>query len=367
LEREKNVAKEERSRRRRVAIIGRVLASEKLFGDRFNDFIEISNDDSIIKKVDRKLCKQPTPSELVQNPLPSVEEPFKSFSELEELYQPNEENGWWSPTDCEATDTVAIVVPYRNREHYLKGFLSHMHPLLRKQNLRYQIFIIDQTDKKKFNRAKLLNVGAHVATKVVPLEKAVAPGYNFCFVMHDVDMVSMSDAMPYGCPKDDEPGPRHLSVYTVSHRNKCLYKELFGGVASMSYQHMINVNGYSNLYFGWGGEDDDMSSRVRVGAGMKIMRPKACSGPCRVFGDCMKDMGLIPGYENVDDENYGIWYMMGGRPEDVREKQMNPDHMQYLVYAEQRYPGEGLNTLEYTLVGQKQAYGGLYVHVKAAL
>ena len=110
-----------------------------------------------------------------------------------------------------------------------------------------------------------------------------------------------------------------------------------------------------------------MSSRIRIGAGMKIIRPKACSGPCRVFSDCMKDMGIIKGYDHVEDEHYGLWYMMGGKVEDVRDKSMNPDNMEYLVFAEQRYMGEGLNTLSYERIAKKQAYFGLYSHIKVLL
>ena len=57
--------------------------------------------------------------------------------------------------------------------------------------------------------------------------------------MHDVDMLSLSDGLPYNCPKEDEGGPRHLSVYTVSHRKKCLYKELFGGVAALATNNLL--------------------------------------------------------------------------------------------------------------------------------
>ena len=39
------------------------------------------------------------------------------------------------------------------------------------------------------------------------------------------------------------------------------YKNYVGGVLAMTKAHFIAVNGYSNLYFGWGGEDDDMSRR----------------------------------------------------------------------------------------------------------
>ena len=54
-----------------------------------------------------------------------------------------------------------------------------MHPLLRKQLLRYQIFVIDQSGKKKFNRAKLLNVGAVEASRVVPFDKSIAKAILF--------------------------------------------------------------------------------------------------------------------------------------------------------------------------------------------
>ena len=319
---------ENKKRIDRIKVAGRLLATEKLFGNRVKKYVETLSLEETNNKL--KKCKTPTYDELTENPLPMIEEPFLSFNELQEKYKPNEENGWWSPTNCEAVDTVAIIIPFRNREHYLQGFLQRMHPLLRKQLLRYQIFVIDQSGKKKFNRAKLLNVGAVEASRVVPFDKSIAKGYRFCFIMHDVDMLSLSDGLPYNCPKENEGGPRHLSVYTVSHKNKCLYKELFGGVAALSYEQFLNVNGYSNKYFGWGGEDDDMSSRIRIGAGMKIVRPRACSGPCRVFSDCMKDLDIIKGYEHVKDEKYGLWYMMGGKVEDVVSK--NP-YAQFLLYT----------------------------------
>lgn len=49
------------------------------------------------------------------------------------------------------------------------------------------------------------------------------------------------------------------------------YKDIFGGVSALSKQQMIKVNGFSNVYWGWGGEDDDMSARIRH-YGYKIAR-----------------------------------------------------------------------------------------------
>ena len=49
-----------------------------------------------------------------------------------------------SLNDTAATNTVAIVVPYRDRESHLKLFLQHMHPFLQKQKLTYRIYVIEQ-------------------------------------------------------------------------------------------------------------------------------------------------------------------------------------------------------------------------------
>ena len=39
------------------------------------------------------------------------------------------------------------------------------------------------------------------------------------------------------------------------------YENLVGGVFSLRTEHFRQLNGYSNSYWGWGAEDDDMSVR----------------------------------------------------------------------------------------------------------
>ena len=39
------------------------------------------------------------------------------------------------------------------------------------------------------------------------------------------------------------------------------YFLLVGGVFSVRGDHFLRLNGYSNMYWGWGGEDDDMGYR----------------------------------------------------------------------------------------------------------
>lgn len=40
------------------------------------------------------------------------------------------------------------------------------------------------------------------------------------------------------------------------------YYKYFGGACLMTQDHLARVNGWSNIYWGWGGEDDDMWRRL---------------------------------------------------------------------------------------------------------
>ncbi len=48
----------------------------------------------------------------------------------------------------------------------------------------------------------------------------------------------------------------------------------FGGIQAFKKSHYIQVNGNSNMFWGWGGEDDALSWRVRK-FGFKLTRPSA--------------------------------------------------------------------------------------------
>jgi len=40
------------------------------------------------------------------------------------------------------------------------------------------------------------------------------------------------------------------------------YKSLFGGAEAVNKKQFEKMNGFSNDYWGWGGEDDDISARL---------------------------------------------------------------------------------------------------------
>lgn len=56
--------------------------------------------------------------------------------------------------------------------------------------------------------------------------------------------------------------PLSRSVAVDKFNYKLLYSTLFGGVTAFRLQDFVGANGYPTVYWGWGGEDDDMYLRV---------------------------------------------------------------------------------------------------------
>jgi len=178
------------------------------------------------------------------NDIPSMDDMSAKFPGLEL-------GGRWSPKDCQAKHKVAIIVPYRDREPHLRAFLLNIHRFLQRQQVEYGIYIVEQSGSQPFNRAMLMNVGAAEALKQHDYQ---------CFIFHDVDLLPEDDRNLYTCPIQ----PRHMSVSIDSFLYRLPYDDIFGGVSAMTVDQFRAVNGFSNLFWGWGGEDDDMANRLRV-------------------------------------------------------------------------------------------------------
>jgi len=143
-------------------------------------------------------------------------------------------------------EKLAVVVPYRNREEHLKQFIPYMENILKEEGVPFNIFIIEQADNKPFNRAKLLNVGFNEAIS-----------YDY-FAFHDVDMLPVDS--DYSFPD----GPTHLSSEVEQFNWGLPYDGSFGGVTLFDKESFSKINGYSNEYWGWGAEDDDVLHRCMI-------------------------------------------------------------------------------------------------------
>jgi hypothetical protein len=152
---------------------------------------------------------------------------------------------------------LCIVVPYRDREEHLNKFTPHMKKYMEKnEDVDYEIIIVEQADTKPFNRAKLLNIGF--------LENRESD----YFIFHDVDMLPEDSDYCY------EENPTHLSSMVEQFGYKLPYDGYFGGVTLFDKESFEKINGYSNEYWGWGAEDDDVLLRCST-MGIPIFR-KSC-------------------------------------------------------------------------------------------
>lgn len=144
---------------------------------------------------------------------------------------------------------LGIIVPYRDRESHLARFVESMPKYLKSNKIKYEIIVVEQADDKPFNRGKLLNIGYLKA-------KELGCGY---VVFHDVDMIPIEVDYSYS------ELPMHLATNFELEYDKSKnlsFDDYFGGVTMFSSDTFERVNGYSNLYWGWGFEDDDLLFRV---------------------------------------------------------------------------------------------------------
>lgn len=136
---------------------------------------------------------------------------------------------------------LAVIVPYRDRPSHLEVFVPYMQEYLKDYD--YKIFVIEQADNKPFNRGKLLNIGAKIAIK---------EGFDY-FALHDVDMLPLK-----GVDYSYSETPIHLASIV---NKETPFMDYFGGVTLFNVHDFKIINGYSNEYWGWGFEDDDLLNR----------------------------------------------------------------------------------------------------------
>uniref|UniRef100_A0A1I8BX13 Glyco_transf_7N domain-containing protein n=1 Tax=Meloidogyne hapla TaxID=6305 RepID=A0A1I8BX13_MELHA len=173
------------------------------------------------------------------------------IEEIEAEYKDLMPGGHWRPKECKSRQKVAIVVPYRNREPHLRTFLNNIHRFVQKQQLDYAIFIVEQMGTFAFNKGRLTNIGVLEAIRVYPFD---------CIVFHDVDTYPENDNLLYTCSSQ----PKHFSVYLERVGYKEFYPGFVGGVLAISVEQLRKINGYSNDFWGWGGEDDDINTRFQA-------------------------------------------------------------------------------------------------------
>ncbi|XP_055324121.1 beta-1,4-N-acetylgalactosaminyltransferase bre-4-like isoform X2 [Sitodiplosis mosellana] len=227
--------------------------------------------------------------------------------------------GWFAPKECKANDRVAIVVPKRGRDQMLPILLKNLHPMLMKQQIEYGIYVVEQPTDQDFNRGALFNIAFKEALKMKEWD---------CFIFHDIDLIPFDDRNLYNCPSNE--GPRYMPIginiwdFIPRDGNQC------GGIIAFTTEQYQTINGFSNLFWNWGGEDDDLCERCDF-AGFNVTRRSVdfavyqmLQHPQEVFNPNRFDiLGQAAKYNNVSGLN-SIKYH-------IQEFKIKPTHVHIFV------------------------------------
>jgi hypothetical protein len=112
-------------------------------------------------------------------------------------------------------------------------------------DIPHKFYVGHQVDDKLFNRGAMKNIAAH---------QAFEDGCDY-IAWHDVDMVPHDDNCDYSYPGDN---PVHIATKLSKYEYKLGYEQYFGGVILFTKDQVEKTNGYSNDYWDWGQEDDDL-------------------------------------------------------------------------------------------------------------
>lgn len=174
-----------------------------------------------------------------------------------------------------------LLVPFREqleqkRGEQLKIFTDHM----KRWHPNWPVIVIEQTEGKKFNRGALLNIGTKYAEKL---------GIDYV-IYHDVDLIPLAPMVPYYTAFPEY--PIHVGS---AYKGKYQGEGFIGQAFSISIKDAKKINGFPNMFWGWGGEDDAMRNRIKK-HGLKILRPNRDTG-YKVLEH--KDTRLMPDAKNM--------------------------------------------------------------------
>uniref|UniRef100_A0A1I8FQH6 Glyco_transf_7C domain-containing protein n=1 Tax=Macrostomum lignano TaxID=282301 RepID=A0A1I8FQH6_9PLAT len=231
--------------------------------------------------------------------------------------------GHHAPSDCSPGKSVLILVPYRQREQHLAALLRLPAPDSAAAAALLQHCGWRSSPLPPW--LALTEILSYINEDPRLLRKAFDSFVALIgVVFHDVDLLPTNPFVPYNCPA--YPG---TSVCPLTSSATLSPTSSWGGVLAMPVRHFLKVNGYSNLFWGWGGEDDDMEARIRS-VGLLVTRPNP----------------RLARYRMIRHQ--------------ARKEILNEVRYKLLYLSSKRYRLDGLNSLSYSLVASESR--PLYTH-----
>lgn len=153
---------------------------------------------------------------------------------------------------------LGVIIPFRGRveSSSFNDLCSHLPQHLRRSGISFDLLLVNQVDDLPFNRAALANAGFSIFMGRTGARWVRRPPDYL--TIHDVDRFPVppghSVCDPITARYYDYPAaaPRvlHPSSYT-------------GGVLLITGAQFQRVNGFSNKFWGWGHEDNELYGRLR--------------------------------------------------------------------------------------------------------
>lgn len=142
-----------------------------------------------------------------------------------------------------------IIIPYRDnpqekRDFHKKYFIENTVPLLEKCLVNVKIIFIIQEHGEPFNRGALINIAV----------KLIDSNPEDIFFTHDVDVNPYENTIvKYYKPLINTGFIQ--GIYTSAW-------DTLGGVIKFKKSDFLKINGFNNMFWGWGGEDKDIQNRA---------------------------------------------------------------------------------------------------------
>mmetsp|Transcript_1227 Transcript_1227/g.2616 ORF Transcript_1227/g.2616 Transcript_1227/m.2616 type:complete len:582 (-) Transcript_1227:57-1802(-) len=217
-----------------------------------------------------------------------------------------------------------FFIPYRDRLANLKIFEEYMAVYLSEygEKNKFHVIVVEQADQELFNRGKLVNIAIQYAKKL--------PGFlnSSCGTVHDVDMLPFPGTDYISCEK-----VRHMSYRLQTNQWRTVYSGYFGGVTALSIQNWTSMNGFSNLFVGWGREDDNLLDRAMLSKSI----------PDREAYLHNNEHGGERRFMNIH----------GSSDPRAPKNDANKELQQRLKHDKKNYTKEGLNSLDYQILSSK--------------
>jgi hypothetical protein len=248
------------------------------------------------------------------------------------------------PSPSKSGKTLNVLVPIRNREEHLRAFISAFSKSMQHNAINAKVFVIEQVGEGRWNKGQLFNLGFAQA-----LSKGLADRRsNWLFTDVDVFEIQPGRLAYSDCVEPGLAKVHHL--YGIGAADEVPWwsdygNSVLGGVFCMATKLFVDVNGFSNEYWGWGFEDLDLEQRIRtasVDPSVKVGRISGGHAAKRVVqrgslvprlgahGDCQNALGIAdlptPDKQRLGDESrhaYNLAKNPGVRIQKLHEDMYN--------------------------------------------